>query len=110
MNEHDSAALRAAIEEVLPLFRGNVAAFKAALSPVTDSLETLCSTLKRTVAGAQPPDVHAVAMVVSRDLLASALLELSAEQSGDKRALTTALAGLHKRITAAIESCTPAVV
>ncbi len=108
MNEHESSALRAAIEEALPLLRGDTAAFRSAMSPVTDSLETLCTTLQRTTAGAQRDEAHAAAMLVSRDLLASALLELSAQQNVDQGGLTRAIANLHQRIVAVLESCTPA--
>lgn len=108
MNEHESAALRTAIEEALPLLRGNTDAFRSAMSPVTDSLEALCATLQRTTAGAQREEAHAAAMLVSRDLLASALLELSAHQNVDEREVTRAIATLHQRVVAILESCSPA--
>lgn len=108
MNDTESAALRTAIAEALPLLRGNTDAFRTAMSPVTDSLESLCATLQRTTAGAQRDEAHAAAMVVSRDLLASALLELSAQQDIDQREVTRAIATLHQRIVAILDSCTPA--
>ncbi len=108
MNDHDSAALRAAVEDAITLFRGHEPRFRAALSPVVDSLHTLCESLNLSMAGAAPADTRAAVLVVSRDLITTALNDLPDSPAVDRRAVTLALATLHNRIVAALEGCTVA--
>lgn len=106
MNDHESAALRDTVEDAIALFRDHAPRFRAALSPVVNSLETLCISLQRTVATAEPEDTRAAVLVVSRDLITAALSELTGTSDVDRRAVMLALATLHNRIVAALEACT----
>jgi hypothetical protein len=106
MTDQDNASLRLAVADAMKVFRGNAPRLRAALSPVIDSLESLCASLQRSVAHADPADTRAAVMVVSRDLIGSALQELAAEKQADNRAVLLALATLHNRIVAALEACT----
>jgi hypothetical protein len=106
MNDHDSAALRAAVEEAIALLRGHVPRVRAALSPIINSLEALCASLQRSVADADPDDGHAAVLVVSRDLITTALEQLGRDAERDTRATMLALATVHNRVVAALDACT----
>lgn len=106
MNTPDSTALRVAVEDAIRLFRGNRAQFRTALSPVIETLEALCASLQHSLAKAGATETHAAVLVVSRDLVAGALRELSARRELDNPALLLGLAGLHRRIVIALDACT----
>lgn len=106
MNDDASTALRAAVEDAIALFRGNASRFRAALSPVIDSLEALCASLQQSVANAEPADSHAAVLVVTRDLITAALCDVAGDSGLDNRAVMLALATLHNRIVAALDACT----
>ena len=108
MNVDDSTALRAAVEDAMALFRTNTSRFRAALSPVIDSLEALCASLQRAIADAEPADGHAAVLVVTRDLITTVLRDVAADSGRDNRAVMLALATLHNRIVAALDACTVA--
>src|SRR3569833_2890852 len=105
MSDQDAINLRQSVEEAIGLFRGNSAPMRAALSPVVDSLESLCASLQRSVAHAHADDTRAAILVITRDLTANALREM-AQTDVDGRTVMLALATLHNRIVAALESCT----
>lgn len=106
MTDQDNASLRRAARDALQLFREHAPQLRAALSPIIDSLESLCDSLQRSVATAAPADTRAAVLVVSRDLIAAALQDVSGETDTENRAVVLALATLHNRIVAALEACT----
>jgi hypothetical protein len=106
MKDQDSAALRGAVEEAIGLFHSRAPRVRAALSPLVNSLEAVCTSLQFAVVGAAPSDGHAAVLVVSRDLIATALAELALDKDVDTRGVTLALAMLHNRIVAALDACT----
>lgn len=105
MSDQDAINLRQSVEDAIRLFRGDSAPIRAALSPVVDSLESLCESLQRSVAHADAEDTRAAILVISRDITANALREI-AQTDVDSRAVLLVLATLHNRIVAALESCT----
>jgi hypothetical protein len=106
MNEHEPAALEAAVEDAITLLRDHAPQFRAALSPVVDSLDAVCASLREAMADAASADRRAAVLVVSRDLITTALNQLPDEPAIDRRAVMLALATVHNRIAAALEACT----
>jgi chorismate mutase len=105
MNDHESTPLRGAVEEAIALLRSHSSPLRAALVPLTESLESLCASLQQKVGHAPPEDVHAAVLVLTRDLVATAAEKIEREADVDSRAVMLALATLHNRIAAALESC-----
>ena len=105
MNDHDSSALRGSVENAIALFRGDQSRFRAALAPIVDSLEALCRSLQETAGPAGSADCHAAVLVITRDLIASALHELEPTDDEEARAMMLALATVHNRIVAALDAC-----
>ena len=105
MNDKDSVSLHRAVKDAIDLSRGKNPRLRAALASVNDSLEALCATLQEKAASTEPAGAHAAVLVVSRDLIATALTELSEDGDADTKAVTLALATLHNRLVAALEAC-----
>lgn len=110
MNEHDPKSLRAPVEDAIALLRRHDPQLRAALAPIVDSLEALCVSLQRSAGHAEAWEGHAAVLVVTRDVIATALRELAGSEVADSRAVTLALATLHNRIVAALDACVVARV
>lgn len=107
MTDQDNALLRQATHEALEVLRSHAPRLRAAFSPIVDSLEALCASLQKSVATADPADTRAAVLVVTRDLIANAMEQLSPADK-DSGGVVLALATLHNRIVASLEACTAA--